>query len=118
MQLTTNQQQPARHKLQGMQVTTHQGTNFAGPEKVTKAQAPRYTSNRQPPTYQPPRHTRTHQPAKHKLQGVQVTTSNQYQPRHKLQGTNHQGMQVTTTKHTNQDTTKNSRKNKKYNKER
>ena len=78
MQLTTNQQQPARHKLQGMQVTTHQGTNFAGPEKVTKAQAPRYTSNHQPTNHQG---TQGHTNQGHEVQGMQVTTTNQaHQP--------------------------------------
>ena len=90
---TTRRHKPARHEVQGMQVITsnkHQparqtnqqarGSRYAGnhfqPARQTNQQArgSRHAGNH----FQQARTTRRHKPARHKVQGMQVTTSNQH----------------------------------------
>jgi len=72
---TTRTHQPARHKVQGMQVITTKA-------RTTKAQAPRYAGNHHQARTSKARGSRHagnhsnqgHEPARHEVQGIQVTT--------------------------------------------
>ena len=92
----TRTHQPARHEVQGMQITTSnkdtradtnqqaQGSRYAG-NHFNQGHEPgtrgsRYAGNHFQPGHQPQGHTKTHEPARHKVQGMQVTTSNKHEP--------------------------------------